>query len=274
MFENIVGHKENIDRLSNDIIQNAPSHAYVFYGRKGIGKALVAKEFAKELLKSNNLEGCVDFKYICPYEDKQNILVEQVRDELIEDIYIAPACGEYKVYIIDDAEKMNITSQNALLKTLEEPPKAVVMILITSNIDGLLKTILSRTTNIYFDCLDTNQIKRYVTSCNIEVSDEMIEFANGSIGMLKTILFEANKEIIHKIDEIMESILKKDKLGLISKFKELDFGNIVTVQYFEFLLFKNKLYDKIILIENIKQAIVANASEDMQKTKLAIQLLE
>ena len=157
MFENILGHSGPKKIIAQSLHTGAISHAYTFYGKEGIGKLKIALEFSKKLLNNENLNNCVDFKLITKLEDKQNILVEQIRDEIISDVYIAPALGEYKVYIIDDADKMNSAAQNTLLKTLEEPPQSVIIILITSNIDALLPTILSRTSNIFFENLSMSE---------------------------------------------------------------------------------------------------------------------
>lgn len=274
MFENVLGHKENIQRLEKTIVNDIPSHAYVFYGKEGIGKLLIAKEFAKGILKTNNLESCVDYKYISPYEDKQNILVEQIREELIDDVYIAPAMGSYKVYVINDAHKMNLAAQNALLKTLEEPPKSVVIILVTSNIDGLIGTILSRTTNIFFNELNMEDMKKYLNINQIDIEENILEFSDGSIGTMINIVKQENRDNIAKIEDVVKNILLKNKIEILNIFKDLDFKNNIVVEYFEFLLLKNKLFSKIPLIEDVKNAIILNANEEMQKTKLAIKLLE
>ena len=133
MFENILGHDNVKKQLTSDFNEQKVSHAYLFLGTEGIGKKSLAIEFAKGLLGTNNLATCVDYKYIEKLPDKKEIIVEQVRNKIVNDVYVAPATGNYKVYIINDAHLLNTAAQNALLKTLEEPPKYVVIILITNN---------------------------------------------------------------------------------------------------------------------------------------------
>ncbi len=274
MFEGVLGHKNVLEKLEKALESDKLSHAYVFYGKEGIGKRLVACEFAKGLLKTNNLENNIDFKYITRMEDKQNILVEQVRDEIISDVYTAPATGKYKVYVIDEADKMNDSAQNALLKTLEEPPKSVVIILITSNIDGLLGTILSRTTNIFFEQLSEKEIRKYMELNDLSVEEQLLDFSQGSISTLIEVSKEDNKEKIIKVCDLFEKIKLLDKIGIIEALSDVNFKDELTIEYMEFLMLKNSMYDKIELIENIKKAILSNANEDMQKTKFAIEIIK
>jgi len=274
MFERVLGHESILEKLKKTVEKDIPSHAYVFYGKDGIGKRLVACEFAKGLLNTQNLENNIDFKYVTRIEDKQNILVEQIRDQVISDVYTAPATGKYKVYVIDEADKMNESSQNALLKTLEEPPKSVVIILITSNIDGLLGTILSRTTNVFFEQLNKKDVEKYIESKNLVVSHELLEFSQGSISTLIDVTREENKEKFQKISDIFNNLATMDKLSLLDALKDVDLKDELVVEYIEFLMMKNSFYDKIPLIESAKQAILSNANEDMQKTKLVIEILK
>lgn len=274
MFENVLGHKDILEKLKITAEKDTPSHAYVFYGKEGVGKSLVAKEFAKAVLKTNNLDGNIDFKYVERMPDKQNILVEQIRDEVISDVYIAPATSKYKVYVIDEADKMNDSSQNALLKTLEEPPKSVIIILVTSNIDGLLGTILSRTTNIYFEPLDESEIKKYISLNGIVVSEELVQFAEGSISTLLKVADEDSKQILENLSNIIQDIKAKDKISVINLLKDVSLKDALTFKYIEYLMLKNAMYDALPLLEDARKAVNSNANEDMQKMKLAIKLCE
>ena len=155
MFEKIIGHNESKKILENDIVNGKVSHAYLFSGLEGIGKKELALEFAKELLNTDNLNACIDFKYIEKAEDSTVIKVEQIRKKLADDIHIAPATCDRKVYIINDAHLMNEEAQNAILKTLEEPPSYVVIILITHTEQALLTTVMSRVKEIKFSKLES-----------------------------------------------------------------------------------------------------------------------
>lgn len=274
MFEGILGHRIILEKLKKTLENDTPSHAYVFYGKEGIGKRLVANEFSKGLLNTTNLENNMDFKYITRIEDKQNILVEQVRDEIISDVYTAPATGKYKVYVMDQADKMNESAQNALLKTLEEPPKSVIIILITSNMNGLLGTILSRTTNIFFEQLSDNEVEEYIRKNGLSIDKQLIDFSQGSISTLVNISKEENKQKIYNVSNLFESIKSGNKFEVIDMLKDISLKDELIMEYIEFLMLKNSMYDKISLIENTRKAVLNNANEDMQKTKLVIELLK
>ena len=274
MFKNILGHEGVKKALQENLDNNTISHAYIFYGRDGIGKKLTAIEFAKKLLDTDNLHNNIDFKIITKLPDKQNILVEQIREEIIEDVYIAPATGKYKVYIIDEADKMNVAAQNTLLKTLEEPPQSVVIILITNNIDGLIGTILSRTNNIFFEKLTDKEMLTFMSENGIEAPNNVLEFADGSISTMLNMVNEETKSKIENVDKVIIELKNKSVLKFMESIKEVDFKDKLIVEYLEFLLLKNNLYDKIELIEDMKKALMLNANEDMQKIKLAIKILE
>ncbi len=91
MFENIIGHKEQINIIKKDIEDESISHAYAFIGPIGVGKKLLAEEFAKIILDNRNLESCVDYTFIEKKEGKRDIIVEQVRKGIVEELYVAPA---------------------------------------------------------------------------------------------------------------------------------------------------------------------------------------
>ena len=174
MFENILGHEAQKKILMESLNKGNISHSYLFFGPKGIGKSTIAKEFAKKILGVDILESSPDYKYISKREDKKDIIIEQIRKELIDDVYEAPISCDKKVYIIDDAELLNISAQNAILKTLEEPPRYVVIILISHNLSSFLPTIISRVNKISFSKLDNQLLKMYIkNNYNIEFKNEI-----------------------------------------------------------------------------------------------------
>jgi len=159
MFESVLGHDKIKKQLKSDFEESKVSHAYLFSGTEGIGKKTLAVDFARLLLNTEHLEACIDYKYIEKLPDKKEIIVEQVRNKIVNDVHIAPATGKYKVYIINDAHLLNVAAQNALLKTLEEPPQYVVIILITNNPKALLTTVLSRVKSLNFNKLTDEQLE-------------------------------------------------------------------------------------------------------------------
>jgi len=169
IFNNIIGNEKNKELLKNIIDINNIAHSYMFVGKESIGKLLFAKEFAKAILCTsqettcNICKSCIefdtnnnpDFSILEP--DGNSIKTDQIR-ELIKKVYEKPVVSNKKVYIINDSECMTKEAQNSLLKTLEEPPEYVTIILITSNENLFLPTIKSRCTKISFNRLTDNEL--------------------------------------------------------------------------------------------------------------------
>lgn len=274
MFDDILGHEEEKNILKNDIENKQISHAYLFSGPEGVGKKLLAISFAKYLLNTENLNTCVDYTYIERLPDKKEILVEQVRNKIVNDVYIAPATCSKKVYIINDAETLNLSAQNTLLKTLEEPPQYVVIILITSSEKSLLTTILSRVKKIKFNKLSNSDIKSKLNlMMNKQLSSDKLEYAQGSMKIALDLAKEDNNEY-DKIEELYKYIKDNDKINAIRKIDEVNFKNDETFRFLEYLLFNDKNYSKIEIVEKAKKRMKQNANEDMVKTTFVINLMK
>ena len=170
IFENIIGNEKNKELLNQIISMNNIAHSYMFIGKESIGKMLFAKEFAKAILCINDSKPCGKCKSCIEFESSNNpdfeiiepvgnsIKIEQIR-ELIKKVYEKPIVSNKKVYIINDSNLMTKEAQNSLLKTLEEPPEYVSIILIASNENLFLPTIKSRCTKIMFKKLTDNELK-------------------------------------------------------------------------------------------------------------------
>lgn len=275
MFESVLGHENEKQILKHDIEAGKVSHAYVFFGEEGIGKKKLAIEFAKKILNTEKLETCVDFRYIEKQEEKKDIVIEQIRDKLVNDIYIAPAMSSYKVYIIDDAHKMNLATQNTLLKTLEEPPHYVVIILVTSNIKGLIGTVLSRTKNILFSRLDDEQVTTYLAEKEGQKLDNnKIKYANGSIKTAINVSKQDGENIYQQVDELFKNIRKRDLIGSMQSIEKVDIKNEESLNYLMFLLMEEGLYSKVKHVNISKKRINQNGNEDIIKQTLCIKLLK
>ena len=157
-FTNIIGHQQIIEHLQNAISSDKVSHAYILNGPEQSGKMLLANSFAMALqCEHHGTEACMechsckqalsgnqpDIIYL-HHEKPATISVEDIRTQVNNDIAIKPYASPYKIYIINEAEKMTQQAQNALLKTIEEPPAYAVILLLTTNSDSFLPTILSR----------------------------------------------------------------------------------------------------------------------------------
>ncbi|MCR5530629.1 MAG: DNA polymerase III subunit delta' [Lachnospiraceae bacterium] len=163
LFRDIIGHKTIKEHLQQGIRNHQVSHAYIFEGDDGIGKQTMAFAFAASLqCKEGGTEPCGRCLSCLQMEsgnqpdvvwvthEKSIISVGDVRESICAPIAIKPYAGPYKIFLVDEAEKMNEQAQNALLKTLEEPPDYSVIILLTNNREAFLPTILSRAVVLNF----------------------------------------------------------------------------------------------------------------------------
>ncbi len=199
-LDNLRGHRDILAQLEIELATR-PSHAYLFSGLGGVGKALVAEGLAHEILCERSpgpkfccnpdrcpvraeIEGrnaggriprcdccaaCVqvasrvhpDFSYVVRPRNRTDVLIEQVR-ELIAQLWIRPSRGAVRVAILDDAETLNIPAQNALLKTLEEPPGHTIIFLVTQTEHALLDTVRSRLRPVRFGPLSPSDVEAII----------------------------------------------------------------------------------------------------------------
>jgi len=274
MFDSILGHDNVKKQLKSDLEGAKVSHAYLFSGIEGIGKKTLAIEFAKTLLSTEHLDACVDYKYIEKLPDKKEIIVEQVRNKIVNDVYVAPATGNYKVYIVNDAHLLNAAAQNALLKTLEEPPKYVVIILVTNNEKALLTTVLSRVKKINFNKLSDKHIEVLLKEKhNLEISESKLAYAGGSLKVaIELSSVEDNKYL--KLDELYSCYKKKNMLGAMKAIDQVSFKDDETFNYLQYLFMQDNLYDKIPQVEKARNRMKQNAAEDMVKQALNITIMK
>jgi len=159
-FDDILGHEEIIERLKRDLARDRLAHAYLFVGPEGVGKATVARLLGAATLCREPEESerpcgkCLacgkiqrsnhpDFHVVAPAEGKRWIRIDQIR-ELQAALALRPFEADRRVVIIDCAESMNESAQNAFLKTLEEPPPGTLIVMVAPGAHHLLPTIVSR----------------------------------------------------------------------------------------------------------------------------------
>ncbi|MBR2765455.1 MAG: DNA polymerase III subunit delta' [Blautia sp.] len=198
-FNDIIGHEEVIRHLKNSIITGKVSHSYILTGEAGAGKKMVAATFAAALeceqggpepcLKCDSCKKAMGKNHpdiITVTHEKDNLItVDEIRDQVVNDVFVKPYSSKYKIYIIPDAQMMNEQAQNALLKTIEEPPEYAVILLLTNNIDSLLSTIRSRCVRLDLKLVDDTLIKEYLME-HLHIPDYEAEMdasiAQGSVG--------------------------------------------------------------------------------------------
>lgn len=221
-FDHIIGHEDIVRNLRNAIESGKISHSYLFSGVHGSGKKMIASSFAMAL-QCREIEGdackeCDSCKraigknhpdiVTVTHEKPGTITIEEIRDQLVNDVAVRPYYGPYKIYIVPDADLMTVQAQNALLKTIEEPPEYAVIMLLTSNADSLLPTILSRCVRLDLKVVDDQSVKEYLME-HLQIPDYQAEidasYAQGSIGKAKE---AATSEEFAAITENALKILK------------------------------------------------------------------
>lgn len=299
MSEFILGNEKVRNHLKESIIKNTVSHAYILAGDKGIGKEKIAREFAMRLICENNHIGCgrcpscrqflanayPDFFYM-DAEGKESIGIDRIRENVVSDVAIRPYHGKYKIYVIDEADKMTVGAQNALLKTIEEPPEYVVILLLVRNMSLLLETIRSRCLKLLLSPVSNDRIKGWL--CESGVSDEIAavvaSYSNGAPGVAKAMaesedfasIYEKNVEFLKNIcevgiNEILNFIeeLKKRTGG----FK--DFINFLRLWYRDICIIKlTKKKENLIFIR--EESIIFRLSREytLQKINSIIDLID
>lgn len=218
-LEDILGNEHIVEHFKKAIENNKISHAYIINGEKGMGKRTVAKAFAMTLLCEEKgivpcmkCHSCVqaltdnnpDLIMITP--DKPTTLsIDHIRQTLVNDVELKPYSNSHKVYIVEDAELMNNAAQNAILKTIEEPPEYAVIILLTTNISALLQTVLSRCVKLDMQPLKKEVIKKYLMEKEKVVdyqADIAVSFAGGNLG--KAIELSKSQDFAEMLDEVIQ----------------------------------------------------------------------
>lgn len=284
-FKELIGNEKIKENLTKVLDNNTTSHSYMFIGTKGVGKKLFAKEFAKGILCINNnnkpcesCKSCIefinsnnpDYYEINLQEDESSIKIETIR-QMQKRVQELPIVSDKKVYIIDDSELMTKEAQSCLLKTLEEPPEFVTIILIVSNENMILNTIKSRCLKLYFNNLSDQELKRYINQnlTETEFSENMLKACGGSIG--KALLIYSNKEIYSELDNIFGNIENYTLTDVVSKLEILykskdEIQNIL--EYLNTVFIKKakhniKYIDYIRYVEETKKALQSNCNFDM-----------
>ncbi len=293
MFEQILGNKKITEQLTNSIKIGNISHSYLFLGTQGIGKKMIAKEFAKMILCTSEdkycgvCKSCIefdtdnnpDFSIIEP--DGNSIKIDQIR-EFQKKVSEKPIISQRKVYIINDSDKMTVEAQNCLLKTLEEPPEFVTIILVGTNENAFLSTIKSRCMILHFEEINEEEILRYLEeNYQIKINSQiMIKAFQGSIG--KAIELKDKQEQYEKIENLIYGLEKMDVVDLVNKAEFLYSSKddkMEILDYMEVILMNiaktsNKYAQTIEIVEQTKKRLAANANYDMSIDNMLFKIWE
>ncbi|KPI46948.1 DNA polymerase III subunit delta' [Clostridioides difficile] len=274
-FENIIGQNFAKKYLTNSIKKNKLNNAYMFEGIDGIGKKKLADELSKLLLDYVNLENSPDYILIKP--DGNSIKIAQIRN-MQSDIVIRPH-KDYKIYIINNAEKMTVEAQNALLKTLEEPPDYAIIILVTNNKESLLETIKSRCDIIKFSPIPMEDLKKYLIDTGIEEERAQLlaTFSRGSIENALSLSQSAEFSVMRDdIQQYIQVMLDKNIVEILNIPNNMEKyrGNIISlldimINYFRDIILLKENVNKNMLINVDKLVFIQNMSGKISYSQLS-----
>lgn len=254
-FSSIIGHERIISYFQNAIAMDKISHAYLLNGPDQSGKMMLAEAFAAALqceeagvspcgrcrsCKQADGKNQPDIIYVT-HEKPNTISVDDIRSQLNSDIVLKPYSSRRKVYIMDEAEKMNVQAQNALLKTLEEPPAYAVILLLTDNADGFLPTILSRCVRLDLKAVADEKIRSFLVSQKQVPGDQAdicVAFAQGTVG--KALQLSSSEDF---------NEIKNTALQLLKRVKEIDLYEMTQAvkQITEYKLEVNDYFDLMMI---------------------------
>lgn len=232
-FNDILGHEQIKEHFRNAVQTGKVSHAYILSGEAGMGRKSLANAFALDLLCEKGLpDPCMqchackqvlsgnhpDLIYVT-HEKPASIGVDDIREQINDTIMVRPYSSYHKIYIVDEAEKMTVQAQNALLKTIEEPPAYVIIILLTTNQEAFLPTILSRCIQLKLKPLKNDVVGGYLMeTMGVKESqaDVYAAFARGNLG-----------KAIHLASSDEFQLMYRQVLNLLKNLKEMDISMLL-----------------------------------------------
>lgn len=296
-FNAVAGHERIIKSLRESIKNDMTSHAYIFCGNKGSGRNLTAGAFAKtaNCLSPINGNACGKCPSCIQFESGNNpdvfyvkatktisISVDDIREQIVNEVKIKPYSYKRKIFIIDKADTMTSQAQNALLKTLEEPPKYVLIILIAENTENFLPTVLSRCVMMKFSPISVNLIKNYlINNCAMNEDDAAFyaEYSIGSIG--EALRLSGDENFYQMRNDIISCLDRLDTMDFVSAMfmaKEMEkykaYSELFDIMYmfyrdvFCMRLFKDDRY----VIQKDKIGVIEKKAKNLNEQTIAKRL--
>ena len=300
-FKDVVGHKDILKYISSAVENNRVSHAYILNGERGSGKKMLANLFAMTLLcETGDNEPCGKC-HSCKqaesgnhpdiirvtHEKPNSISVDDIRTQVNNTVDIKPYQGPYKVYIIPQADMMTPQAQNAILKTIEEPPSYAVFLLLTENAETLLPTINSRCVMLKLRNIKDTLIKKYLME-NLEIPDYKADmctaFAQGNMGRaimlansdhFNEIREEAVQLLKHISEMELNEIVAAVKNISVYKLEITDYLDIIMIWYRDVLLYKaTKEINKVVFKDQLQSIKEQARKSSYEGIELILESLE
>ena len=300
-FKDVVGHKDILKYISSAVENNRVSHAYILNGERGSGKKMLANLFAMTLLcETGDNEPCGKC-HSCKqaesgnhpdiirvtHEKPNSISVDDIRTQVNNTVDIKPYQGPYKVYIIPQADMMTPQAQNAILKTIEEPPSYAVFLLLTENAETLLPTINSRCVMLKLRNIKDTLIKKYLME-NLEIPDYKADmctaFAQGNMGRaimlansdhFNEIREEAVQLLKHISEMELNEIVAAVKNISVYKLEITDYLDIIMIWYRDVLIYKaTKEIDKVVFKDQLQSIKEQARKSSYEGIELILESLE
>jgi DNA polymerase-3 subunit delta' len=300
-FSDVIGQDQIKTYFKNAIETGNHAHAYIINGENGSGKEFISRIISATLQcekKGTNPCGechsCIqaetnnqpDIIYVS-HKKPNSIGVDDVREQLNSDIGIKPYSSEYKIYVINEGEKLTTQAQNALLKTLEEPPAYGIIFILTTNIQTILPTIVSRCVVLNMKPVQDDLVNKYLME-DLMIPDYKaklcVSFARGNIGRAKQLatndefdkireeaifLMRHVKEL--EINEMSAAIKKINEYNMSAS----DYLDIIAVWFRDVLLFKaTKDANALIFKGEIKYIKVAAQTSDYEGLETILDAIE
>ncbi|MBR6159108.1 MAG: DNA polymerase III subunit delta [Lachnospiraceae bacterium] len=287
-FGSIIGQDHIKEHLRATLISGKVSQAYLITGENMSGKEYIARIFANALVCENPEGGydpcgkcrsCIQAKagsnpdIITVTHKPGSVSVDDVRSKIVSDVQIRPYQSKKKIYILNEAEKMTPVAQNALLKTLEEPPEYAVIILLSTSGQAMLPTIISRCVQLDLRPVDDATVRKYLMS-EIGVPDYRADictaFARGNIGRAGSLAASEDFDTIrNEAVRVMTHIRKMDTADLIATLKKLetyklnitDILDIIMIWYRDVLMYKATMDTGALVFKDEEESIKEEALE-------------
>ena len=275
----IYGHKEILDRLQSYKESGSLSHAHLIAGEDGNGKSLVAKELSLLILDKNIDREYIDILPFKAGKDKNSIGIDDIR-ALIDETNKKSFEGDKRVIIIYEGEKMTVQAQNALLKTIEEPPLGIHIIILTKGLDAILETIKSRCQIHMLWKLSFNEMEGFLKNRYPHMEQDnikqIISFSDGIAG--RAIDYIENEDyrqirenalrILEEVSNDEEAIAFKFK-SFFSKYKD-SYKEILTwiLSFMRDIFLFKETHNKYLIINKDKLDIIEELSSKYSVTKI------